>query len=63
MQVMDILTERGCIDESLPLECQNHPDREGLSIRSAADFDVWAPDGGCNLQCEGRLPCGHQCPR
>lgn len=46
---------------TLELHCENHPD----FIRPISKTDDFKgiKDGGCDLRCEARLPCGHACPR
>ncbi|XP_038052094.1 NFX1-type zinc finger-containing protein 1-like [Patiria miniata] len=48
------------IATSLPLKCQNHPDKIS-QVATAKDFKEQAPCGGCDKSCEYRLPCGHVC--
>ncbi len=51
-----------CIGERLMLVCQNHPETV-TPIRTAAEFDAYAREGGCSKPCDKRLPCGHACQR
>ncbi|KAH7063112.1 putative DEAD box helicase [Macrophomina phaseolina] len=42
----------------LPLTCTNHGRRTFVG-----ELDDWKPiNGGCDMRCNGRLPCGHLCP-
>ncbi|KAF1849149.1 uncharacterized protein K460DRAFT_277751 [Cucurbitaria berberidis CBS 394.84] len=42
----------------LPLECSNH--KRKTWIEEPEDFDCI--QGGCDVKCDGYLPCGHYCP-
>jgi helicase required for RNAi-mediated heterochromatin assembly 1 len=42
----------------LPLECFNH----GRKIWCEVPEDFELIKGGCDIKCEGSLPCGHRCP-
>ncbi|KAI9142789.1 hypothetical protein BKA69DRAFT_1113975 [Paraphysoderma sedebokerense] len=60
-EVRDILQGRSAIQNSFSIFCQRHPEtiRE---VKSPEEFQIHAPDGGCNLQCDVKLPkCGHTC--
>ncbi|XP_063435665.1 NFX1-type zinc finger-containing protein 1-like [Mytilus trossulus] len=48
------------IGKGLPLYCQNHPKKKGILAESPSDFKK-VKDGGCDIPCEFRLPCGHEC--
>ena len=54
------LNDRGLIGSSLPLQCSSHGTITNVS--SGSDFDK-VRDGGCDKQCNTRLPCNHICPR
>ena len=54
--------QEGRLGEALHLYCQNHPQDEGLVIRTPEDFHR-APEGGCMKPCTARLDCGHACTR
>ena len=54
------LKDRGLIGSSLPLQCSSHGTITNVS--SGSDFDK-VRDGGCDKQCNARLPCNHICPR
>ncbi|XP_041979115.1 NFX1-type zinc finger-containing protein 1-like [Aricia agestis] len=56
----NILSEDGLVGSTLMLRCENH--RENTTEISSAEDFVKVPEGGCLLQCEFRLQCGHQCP-
>ena len=56
------LRKQGKIGEALNLYCQNHPNDDGLVIRTPDDF-YQAPEGGCMKPCTARLDCGHVCTR
>ena len=60
-QIVQDMKEQGAIGESLKLVCSNHPDRV-IRAKAADDFKR-APEGGCTLPCQFRLPCGHVCER
>ncbi|KAI1379383.1 P-loop containing nucleoside triphosphate hydrolase protein [Hypoxylon crocopeplum] len=56
------LKENGKIHDGFPLKCEKHPDTTVIA-RSAEDFDLHCPDGGCALPCNEILSCGkHTCP-
>lgn len=57
-----MLEEDDAVGQALPLVCANHPEYVS-GIKTAADFDIYARDGGCSQQCNARMPCGHTCPR
>ncbi|CAL1285235.1 unnamed protein product [Larinioides sclopetarius] len=57
--ITEILERDKEIGTALPLMCQNHPD-VSMAVTNDSDFDL-VPEGGCTLQCEFRLLCGHQC--
>ncbi|USP74996.1 uncharacterized protein yc1106_02270 [Curvularia clavata] len=42
----------------LPLQCSKHGRK--MWCEEPADFDLIK--GGCDLRCDGALPCGHRCP-
>ena len=58
-KIVTLLQKEDQIGSALPLFCRNHSDRK-LSAQTMKDFDN-APEGGCNLDCEARLECGHRC--
>ena len=55
------LIEKALTDKHLPLYCQNHMEAK-VFVSSAEDFHK-VPEGGCQKDCDGRLPCGHVCER
>jgi hypothetical protein len=60
-KVISILQRNGNIGPKLPLSCQRHPGT-AIEVSTPDDFLRLAPEGGCSLQCEWRLECGHSCP-
>ncbi|XP_059484951.1 NFX1-type zinc finger-containing protein 1-like [Neocloeon triangulifer] len=54
------LVSQNAMGHSLPLQCQNHPDKK-FSISDPKDFAKLSPQGGCNQICLVPLQCGHQC--
>ncbi|KAK1753246.1 hypothetical protein QBC47DRAFT_54335 [Echria macrotheca] len=59
-KVIRILQEQGNFGRQLGLQCPRHAEKP-LLVSEPDDFVVVAPDGGCSLQCEQRLDCGHAC--
>jgi hypothetical protein len=59
-EVVDILTERDQIGNTLRLRCLRHQDAQ-LIVSKPDDFEVVAPEGGCSESCAERLACGHAC--
>ena len=60
-KIVQDMKGRDAFGESLELLCTNHPDRV-IHAKDADDFKR-APEGGCTLPCQFRLPCGHVCER
>ena len=60
-RIVKDMKEQDAIGESLELVCTNHPERI-IHAKVADDFKK-APEGGCTLPCQFRLPCGHVCER
>lgn len=60
-QVIDILRQGGNFGPAFQLNCPRHFDTS-LLVSSPEDFEKLAPEGGCRLDCEKRLRCGHTCP-
>ncbi|OJA15476.1 hypothetical protein AZE42_06348 [Rhizopogon vesiculosus] len=57
-----LVKQGGYMYEGFPIKCDRHPDRTVL-IKSASEFDVLCPDGGCTELCNTMLNCGiHPCP-
>lgn len=53
------LKDQKAFGNALEVYCQNHTDSKFL-MKSKHDFNQ-APEGGCKLQCNNKLPCGHLC--
>ncbi|KAG2036386.1 hypothetical protein BDR03DRAFT_992983 [Suillus americanus] len=48
--------------DGFPIKCERHPHRTVL-IKSASEFDILCPNGGCTEICDIMLNCGvHRCP-
>ena len=58
--VIDLLKDQGNVGESLELCCPRHPETP-ITVSEPDHFQQLSPEGGCNLQCENRLKCGHAC--
>lgn len=58
-QIKDLLENDNRIGTSIPLFCRNHSQNK-LLASTAEDF-LKAPEGGCLLDCDARLNCGHVC--
>ena len=58
-KIVTLLQKEDQIGSAIPLFCRNHSDRK-LCAQTMKDFDN-APEGGCSLNCEARLECGHRC--
>ena len=59
--IVKYMRDQGAVGESLQLFCTNHPERR-IYAKVAEDFKQ-APEGGCTMPCQFRLPCGHVCER
>ncbi|KAF2680876.1 P-loop containing nucleoside triphosphate hydrolase protein [Lentithecium fluviatile CBS 122367] len=59
-KVLEVLEQQGNIGTSLALCCPRHPDTV-IEVAEPADFEQFAPEGGCALKCDRRLKCGHAC--
>ncbi|KAI0332312.1 P-loop containing nucleoside triphosphate hydrolase protein [Cubamyces sp. BRFM 1775] len=59
--VLDELDKRDCLGNAFPVVCQRHPDAV-QHVSKPGELPRLAPDGGCLLQCDTRLSCGHLCP-
>jgi hypothetical protein len=59
--VIQELQEADCCGPALPIACHQHP-RDIKLIKDPGQLPRYAPDGGCLLQCNARLKCGHMCP-
>lgn len=42
----EMLKDRGCLYDGLPVKCERHPERTAL-IKEPSDFAKMCPDGGC----------------
>ena len=60
--IMSDMEQKGYLGDALPLQCYNHP-KTTFEAKRPADFDKFAPTGGCLAPCEYRLHCGHVCTR
>ncbi|OTB11705.1 hypothetical protein K445DRAFT_339577 [Daldinia sp. EC12] len=61
-KVLEILDANGNLGTQLELHCPRHPNPDTpLLVSKADDFLRVAPEGGCILQCDKRLSCGHSC--
>ncbi|KAF2429946.1 P-loop containing nucleoside triphosphate hydrolase protein [Tothia fuscella] len=59
---LHFMKEKGHIYDGLPVQCQQHPHKRAL-LKTARDFEVECPDGGCSEPCGTQLNCGtHSCP-
>ncbi|KAG9229292.1 putative AAA family ATPase [Amylocarpus encephaloides] len=59
---LHFMKENGHLYDGLPVQCQQHPHKKVL-LKTARDFDVECPDGGCSEPCGTQLSCGtHYCP-
>ncbi|XP_015283816.1 PREDICTED: NFX1-type zinc finger-containing protein 1-like [Gekko japonicus] len=60
-ELTHLLKSKDLLGEELTVLCQNHPDTK-TTVKCRTDFDK-LPDGGCTLECQTRLECGHPCTR
>jgi hypothetical protein len=58
--VLAILARDGNVGSKLELVCPRHPDTS-IEVASPDDFNMFSPEGGCDLRCAHRLICGHAC--
>ena len=58
--VISSLQEAGNFGTEFELECPRHPDKPIL-VSEPDHFVTLSPEGGCQLACDKRLACGHQC--
>jgi len=58
--VVDILKENGNFGRKLALCCPRHMETP-IEVQTPDEFAMFSPEGGCNLRCISRLPCGHAC--
>ncbi|KAH7890599.1 P-loop containing nucleoside triphosphate hydrolase protein [Phlebopus sp. FC_14] len=62
-KLFELLRNGQHVYSGFPIKCERHPQRT-LVLKNAAEFDDYAPDGGCTEPCGIRLKCGlHQCPK
>ncbi|KAN0075671.1 hypothetical protein V8E54_006941 [Elaphomyces granulatus] len=59
-QVIEILRGSGNFGNILQLQCPRHPEFP-IEVSEPDHFLQYSPEGGCDLQCINRLPCGHGC--
>lgn len=59
-QVIQMLDADHLIGPALQLCCPRHPNTL-IEVTTPDEFSVKAPEGGCDLMCEWRLDCGHNC--
>jgi hypothetical protein len=62
-QIIEDLSKKGCVGDTLPLYCRNHPKTIVNAIASCSDDFKKCPEGGCQEKCGIRLDCGHRCLR
>ncbi|KAI0779559.1 hypothetical protein C8Q74DRAFT_1217042 [Fomes fomentarius] len=60
-EVVEELRKRDCLGSAIPVACQRHPQKVEF-VSKPGQLPRIAPDGGCLLQCDTRLNCGHLCP-
>ena len=58
--IMSDMASKGYVGDALPTYCQNHHEAKFMA-KLPQDFTKNAPNGGCMLDCEYRLLCGHVC--
>jgi len=58
--VIRMLKDKDSIGPTLELQCPRHPDRS-IQVSTPDHFGQFSPEGGCLLQCDQRLSCGHAC--
>ena len=59
-QIINVLQMSGDFGPSLELQCPRHPNNP-IAVSEPDHFLQFSPEGGCNLRCVNRLPCGHAC--
>ena len=59
-RIMSDMASKGYVGDALPIYCQNHHEAKFMA-KLPQDFTKNAPNGGCMLDCEYRLHCGHVC--
>ena len=58
--VIQMLHEDDNIGTSLDIQCPRHPE-QSFPVSKPDDFNIYSPEGGCNLPCASCLTCGHAC--
>ena len=58
-KIVSMLQKVDRIGPAIPLFCRNHAGKK-LCAQTMKDFEN-APEGGCSLNCDARLDCGHVC--
>lgn len=58
--IIQLLSQKKLILNHIPIVCKNHPNTH-YEIQNSNDFKTLSPEGGCELQCEYKLKCGHTC--
>lgn len=61
-KIAESLFQLNAVGKGLPLCCKQHPDDINFIADTPASFDK-RPEGGCDKLCDGRLVCGHSCPK
>jgi AAA domain-containing protein len=59
---IQVLRDSGNLGTSFELACPRHPETP-IFVKGADEFESYSPEGGCQLQCQNRLKCGHVCKR
>ncbi|KAL7892543.1 hypothetical protein HDV63DRAFT_414622 [Trichoderma sp. SZMC 28014] len=59
-EVINMLSAKSLLGESLELQCSRHPDTP-IQVSQPDHFVIFSPESGCNLSCDKRLHCGHSC--
>ncbi|KAG0645114.1 NFX1-type zinc finger-containing 1 [Hyphodiscus hymeniophilus] len=57
---LHFMKEKGHLYDGLPVQCQQHPHKK-LLLKTAHDFDIECPDGGCSEPCCGTHYCPSKC--
>ena len=60
--LMELIPQIGIVAEGFPVRCERHPSNTKI-LREPKDFELYASNGGCDLECPMFLPCYHKCPR
>lgn len=59
-EVINMLSAKNLLGESLELQCSRHPDTP-IQVSQPDHFVIFSPESGCSLSCDKRLHCGHSC--